>query len=231
MHGDQVVMACGVTPVGEVNLVPDVTPFNTEQYSPRNCVKKDLIALLISAGIYVLPYYPSHALIFCKFIKRHTQPPEPWEYCPRTFLTKQILRLEKEFGYTTQVGFEHEFVLGKLEEDGGFAPLDETSYCSTNAMTSKSSEFLDNVIEALQQQGMKIVQFHPESAPGQFEIVVAHCSPLLAADQVFLARETLKHMAEQRGWIVSFLPKPFSDQGNHHFYQATILTLHVSWIC
>ena len=46
---------------------------------------------------------------------------QPWPYCPRTILARQLERLRQK-GYVFHVGVEAEFMLLKKREDGRYVP-------------------------------------------------------------------------------------------------------------
>ncbi|GIL65036.1 hypothetical protein Vafri_18884 [Volvox africanus] len=59
--------------------------------------------------------------------------------------------------------------------------------------------------------GIAVVQWHGESAPGQYEIALMHGDAVEAVDKLLLAKEALVGVAASHGLAVSFLPKPFPD--------------------
>ena len=53
---------------------------------------------------------------------------------------------------------------------------------------------------------------HPESGPGQFEIVTLHEPAMQAADSLIYRKETISAVARRHSLVASFMPKPFADQ-------------------
>ena len=72
----------GLSPVGEVRLMPDWS------------------------SLQLLPYSPKHASVMCSMQYQSS----PWEYCPRQFLQTMIERAA-DLGLTLKAGQEFEFVL------------------------------------------------------------------------------------------------------------------------
>ena len=69
---------------------------------------------------------------------------------------------------------------------------------------------LDDMCAALSSMGLRVEQLHPESAPGQFELALAHGPAMAAADGVLLAKEAVAAVAAKHGLVASFLPKLFA---------------------
>src|SRR4029079_13255639 len=71
---------------------------------------------------------------------------------------------------------------------------------------------------ALEAVDVPVEQFHPEYAPGQFEVSIAPSSPLEAADRLLLFRFTTRAVAAAHGMDVSFAPVVFTGglgNGSH----------------
>ncbi|KAF0501940.1 Glutamine synthetase [Gigaspora margarita] len=74
------------------------------------------------------------------------------------------------------------------------------------------------MVESLQEQGIEVEQFHSEAATGQFEIVTGPESPLISADSLVVARQTIYDVAAQAGVKATFVPKTFKDQAGNGAY-------------
>jgi glutamine synthetase len=101
---DAVVPDSGLSPVGEIRLVPDWS------------------------SLIPLPYAPSHARVMGNMV--HCG--EPWALCPRNFL-QQTINAAKYEGLEIQAAFENEFYLLQQTSDG-VVPRDSTVFASTQAM-------------------------------------------------------------------------------------------------
>jgi glutamine synthetase len=71
---------------------------------------------------------------------------------------------------------------------------------------------IDEVVEALGKQGMRVEQYYPELGHGQQELSIGYASALTAADNQLLYRETVRAVAFKNGYFASFAPKPWPDQ-------------------
>lgn len=182
MH-DAVVTESGLSPVGEIRLIPD---WNT---------------------LSVLPYSTGHA----RAIGDMMQDGSPWAYCPRSFLKRAIAAAQQE-GLEVMAAFENEFYLLHPADNGlGIEPGDRTVFASTFAMDANLA-VINEIAEALLAQNITVEQYHPESGSGQHEISVRYTHALSAADYQIAFRETVRAVALRHGLKASFLPKIFTEQ-------------------
>ncbi len=172
----------GMGPVGEVRLIPDPDTFT------------------------ILPYAPKRAMMLADLV---TTSRRPWEACPRDFLKRALARAES-LGLTIQAAMEPEWYLATKEEDG-FVPLDESLDNASIGYTF-AQDVIDDVIEALETQGLRVQQYYAELGHGQQELSIEHTDALRAADNHIIYRETVRNVAYQHGLFASFAPKPFPDQ-------------------
>lgn len=76
---------------------------------------------------------------------------------------------------------------------------------------SERSDYVRDVLVALDQQGIEVDQIHPEYGAGQFEVSVAAEDPVGAADTSVLVRETVRAASARHGMRASFSPKVLAD--------------------
>lgn len=152
-----------------------------------------------------LPYAPNHARVMGDMVKKDT----PWALCPRNFLKTMVSQAKGE-GLDVIAAFENEFYLLR-QTPAGILPADETVFASTLSMDLHQS-VIDDMAEALVEQGMLVEQYYPESGPGQQEISILYTNALAAADQQIAFRETIRAIALQHNRIASFVPKIFADK-------------------
>lgn len=157
------------------------------------------------SSLVVLPYADGHARVIGNMVVKG----QPWEHCPRAFLRRMVQRASKH-GLHIQAGFENEFYLLHPTDDGP-KPLDETLFCDVHGL-NRNFDILVRMVRALEEQGSRVMLFHPESGGGQFEFSMHHAEPMLAADQQVTFRETIHAVAAQSGYLATFLPKPFPDR-------------------
>lgn len=189
---DQLTAVEGMGPVGEIRLTPDPETFT------------------------LLPYAPHAAAMT---VDMRTLDGAAWEACPRSFLKGQIIACA-EAGFMLRAAFEGEFTLAVRNPDGGFAPLDQSLCFSTIGMTTAAA-VMDDIVAALEAQGIQVEQYYPELGHGQQELSIRHAPALAAADRQVFYRETVRAVAYRHGLYASLAPKPFADQagnGSHiHF--------------
>ncbi len=192
--GDTVVVETGLLPVHDVRLVPD---WDT---------------------VHRLPYAPGHVAAACDLYDAD----EPWSQCPRGFL-RRMAAAAGAAGLRMSVGAELEFILVRpdavapeqsREPDPrrrlGPVAADATPFAFEGSL-DLHREFLDEVAEALQRQGVTVAQAHAESAAGQIEFSLQHAAPLVMADAIVEARQTIHAVARAHGVVATFLPLVFAD--------------------
>lgn len=149
---------------------------------------------------------------------RYTQDGEVAPACQRSFAGRMTDAAQAR-GLSLRMAFEIEFALGG-EEGGSFRPASSgPAYGLTRVI--EVSEFARDLLEALREQGVAVEQFHPEYAPGQFELSVAATDPVDAADLSVLVRATIRAVAAAHDQQVSFAPvvqaRVVGNGGHVHF--------------
>ncbi|MBC8407603.1 MAG: glutamine synthetase beta-grasp domain-containing protein [Rhodobacteraceae bacterium] len=114
------------------------------------------------------------------------------------------------------VGFEQEHTLFTNERPLGW-PQDGTEpapqgdyYCGRNEGESLVREHLDACITA----GIGIAGINSEVMLGQWEYQIFGADPILAADDLWIARWLLEKLAAKKGVLVSLHPKPIKGDWN-----------------
>ena len=182
---DQLQAVEGMGPVGEIRLIPDPDTF------------------------VVLPYAPRSGSMLADM---QTRDGEPWAACPRSFL-KRMIRRATEQGLQIKAAFEPEWSLA-VRVDDRYVPFDESLCFSTVGMQT-AAVVIDEIVEALGKQGMRVEQYYPELGSGQQELSIGYTPALRAADNQILYRETVRSVAFKHGYFASFAPKPWPDQAGN----------------
>jgi glutamine synthetase len=183
---DQLQAVDGMGPVGEIRLVPD----------PESWA--------------VLPYVPHSAALSCDML---TGDRTPWAACPRSFL-KRVRAQAAEQGLHLLASLDAEFSLATRDPDGRYVPFD-TALCFSSIGMTEAAAFADDLVAALEAQGITVEQYYPELGHGQHEISIRHTEVLHAADNHIKLRETLRGVAAQHGLYASLAPKPWPDQAGN----------------
>jgi glutamine synthetase len=192
MNGlDQLQPVEGMGPVGEIRLVPDPDTFR------------------------VLPYAPHTGGMLVDHV---TLEGTPAPVCQRSFVKRMEDRLA-ERNLRFEVAFENEFSLA-TRVDGRFVPID-SGLCFSTISATAAQDYVDELAEALDAQGIVLEQYYSELGHGQHEISTGHAPALRAADEQILVRETIRGVASQQGLIASLAPKPWPENagngGHIHF--------------
>ncbi len=136
-------------------------------------------------------------------VDRYTQEGASYVGCSRAFGRKMVSAASAR-GLTAQVSFELEWAAG-TDAGGTFVPACEgPAYGMTRVI--ELSDYSREVVEAIEQQGITVEQFHPEYAAGQLEISVAPRDPVGAADDSNLVRQTIRAVSQRHGMQASFAP-------------------------
>ena len=155
----------------------------------------------------------THATVQCAF---REEDGNEVRICPRTILQRQ-LRAAGENNISFVVGFEIEVIfMRKQIVDGQFnyggAPINEGGHAWSTARALHNDDIinlLEVIVTKLEQAGIEVQQFHPESAPGQYEFVLGPLQPLDAVDTLIAAREIISAMAAKVGLHATLYPRPF----------------------
>jgi glutamine synthetase len=179
---DRLAAVEGMGPVGEIRLVPDPDTFAVAPYAPRTGVV--LVDML-------------------------TPDRRPYAADGRGFLRRMVERAARH-GLEVQAAFEPEWTLARPAGEG-WEPFDRSPCFSSEGMQGPA-DVIDEVVGALEAQGLTVEQYYPELGWGQQELSIRHAPALAAADRHLLYRETVRAVAGRHGLAASFAPKPWPDQ-------------------
>jgi glutamine synthetase len=181
----------------------------------------DIAAIPDLESLTLVPWQPNLARFACDI----TVDGEPWAYCPRTILRRQLERAQ-ELGYQFKIGIELEYFLVKRRDDGSIAIADEADTlekpCYDMAGLTRQYDFLTTVSRYCNELGWGNYANDHEDANGQFEQNFTYDDALVSCDRAIFFRYMVHTLAEQRGMIATFMPKPFTHlTGNGcHFHMS-----------
>ena len=181
----------------------------------------DLEAMPDAASFTPLPWKPSVARLACDV---HVLG-EPWAYCPRTILKRQIERAAA-LGYEFKIGVELEYFLLRRREDGGLEVADALDTlqqpCYDMRALTRNLDFVSEVARHLDALGWDNYATDHEDANGQFEQNFGYADALTTCDRAIFFRYMVESLAQERGLIATFMPKPFAHMtGNGcHFHMS-----------
>ena len=150
---------------------------------------------------------------------------ESWHYCPRTILRQQLKKARQK-GYVFNVGIEAEFMLLKQDEDGQYAPWDTLDTldkpCYDLKTLYRNLDMMTTLIKYMQELEWEPYANDHEDATCQFEVNWTYSDALTTSDRHTFFKWMVKTLAEERGLLATFMPKPFTNlTGNGaHFHMS-----------
>jgi glutamine synthetase len=181
----------------------------------------DIAAIPDPASFTPLPWNKSIGRFACDI---HVDG-EEWPYDPRTILRRQLAR-SREKGFDFRMGLELEYFLVKKTDDGAIAladPMDTLEKpCYDLVGLTRNLDFLTTVSSYVNELGWGNYANDHEDANGQFEQNFTYADALTSCDRAIFFRYMVHVLAEQRGIIATFMPKPFTHlTGNGcHFHMS-----------
>jgi glutamine synthetase len=181
----------------------------------------DMIAMPDLSSLTVLPWRPEVARFACD-IKVEG---EDWPYCPRTILQRELERAKSK-GYEFKLGCELEYFLVKYGEDGRLEvadPLDTLAQpCYDMRGLTRSLDFVTDVSRNVTELGWDNYATDHEDANGQFEQNFEFDDALVTCDRAIFFRYMVESLAQERGLMATFMPKPFSHLtgSGAHFHMS-----------
>ncbi|MDQ4082143.1 MAG: type III glutamate--ammonia ligase [Actinomycetota bacterium] len=199
----------------------------------------DIAAMPDLASYTPVPWQPNLARFACDV---HVEG-EEWPYDPRTILRRQLERA-REKGFEFMMGLELEYFLVRPVEVGvvrnggievsrdGLARIDRIELadpldtlekpCYDLKGLTRNYEFLTTVSRYVNELGWGNYANDHEDANGQFEQNFTYTDALTSCDRAIFFRYMVHTLAQQRGLLATFMPKPFSHlTGNGcHFHMS-----------
>src|ERR687897_3285492 len=181
----------------------------------------DMAAMPDIRSLTPLPWKPNVARMACDV---HVEG-EEWPYCPRTILRRQLERA-RSLGFEFMLGCELEYFLVRRREDGSLEladPLDDLDQpCYDMRALTRSLDFVTTVARHVASLGWDIYATDHEDANGQFEQNFAFDDALITCDRAVFFRYMVESIAQERGLLATFMPKPFGHlTGNGcHFHMS-----------
>ncbi|CAO2648711.1 Nn.00g096600.m01.CDS01 [Neocucurbitaria sp. VM-36] len=139
----------------------------------------------------------------------------PIPACPRNSLESLLDDLRLKHSTTLLVGFEIEVSFLKRDEsdsgpDQAYIPLTKTHAWGTlHDEQWLCLPVFAEIIDALDQIGISIQQFHSEAAAGQYEFILPPLSPLAAVDALIQTRQVITQIAALHNVRATLHPQPF----------------------
>ncbi|KAJ7183150.1 hypothetical protein C8R46DRAFT_509397 [Mycena filopes] len=163
------------------------------------------------------PFAPGHMSILGQFEEKTPvtvetgTPSVQVNLCPRSLLRRILEQIKDSTNTEFLVGFETEFILLKSTDPIEPSNIDDFSASVGLLAGSAESKALEEMADAITASGIALEMYHPESGPGQYEIVTGPLTPLEAADALIHTREIIVQVAAKHGLHATFAPRPFAD--------------------
>ncbi len=139
----------------------------------------------------------------------------PYAFAPRVLLRRQIAAAA-DLGLSLSVGAEVEYFLVKRGPDGRLVTADASDDadqpCYDTRGVTRMYDHLAAVSDAMEFLGWGPYASDHEDGNGQFEQNFHYADALTTADRVTTLRYVIQMLAEQRGMIATYMPKPFTDR-------------------
>jgi glutamine synthetase len=142
----------------------------------------------------------------------YTPDGNPSDADPRSNL-KRIVKKMKDMGFSTlNIGFEPEFFLFKLDEEGNVTlkTMDQGGYFDLSPIDGSGDCRRDIVLE-LEKSGFTVEASHHEVAPSQNEINFEFSNIVEACDKVQTFKLVVKNVARRHNLHATFMPKPIAN--------------------
>ena len=196
----------------------------------------------------ILPFEPGVARFICDV---YTPDGKPFVGDPRYILKRAVKKMNDMGIDTLNIGFEPEFYLFKLNEDGSpsLKLTDKASYFDLSPFDG-GEDIRREIALVLEKMNFIVQTSHHEVGPGQNEITFKYDNVLSACDKVQTFKQVVKVIARKHGYLASFMPKPlegqagngmhtncslFDDKGHNLFYDKNdkmeLSLLCRKWIC
>src|SRR5262245_35225076 len=137
--------------------------------------------------------------------------------CPRGTL-KRVLKRAADMGYAAQASCEYEFFLFEetphsVREKNyrGLKNITPGYFGYSVLRSSVYADFYDQLLELCELMRMPLEGLHTETGPGVLEAAITYSDALEGADRAALFKTFTKVLAEQRGWMATFMAKWSKD--------------------
>lgn len=137
---------------------------------------------------------------------------EPFALCGRGALRRAIAAWRAR-GLEPMVGIEMEAYIFQRGPDGQWVPYETPGafVYGTGPFTDPAG-LIDDIWETAAACGLPIESINAEYDAPQFELTLRYADAMKAADDCFLFRQMAREVLYRRGYLLSFLPKPFAEK-------------------
>lgn len=170
------------------------------------------------------------------FVQLNDDKGKPWGFDPRVVL-QQVYQRYQALGLRPVTAPELEFYLFREERGPQGEPQLPSSRVNGNThiggqlygadVMQENAELMHDIRDACKVLQLPLDCLLKELGPSQYELNLHHVDdPLLAADNAQLLKRTIKGVAQNHGYIASFMAKPFGhlDGSGMHVHASVLNT-------
>lgn len=137
---------------------------------------------------------------------------QPFPLCGRGALRRAI-EAWRAHGLEPMVGIELEAYVFQRDDAGNWVPYDTPgAFVYGTGPFSDPAGLIDVIWEVAEACGLPIESINAEYDAPQFELTLRYADAMRAADDAFLFRLMAREILYRRGYLLSFLPKPFAEK-------------------
>ncbi len=201
------------SPQGDVVAVPG----GLDQGLPDIKVVPDL------ATLAPMPWEPG--AVWC-IGDAHDPDGAPAAESPRELVRRSAQRLG-ELGLQGIVGPELEFYVVEPDGRGGWCRYaDDPGNVYVVGRKGDPQGLLLTMLRQMRDVGLRVTAANHEFSPGQFEINLDHSEMVDAADRAFRMKSAVQEIARVKGYMATFMAKPFTEEGGSGFHLHMSLVDH-----
>lgn len=140
---------------------------------------------------------------------------DPVPFAPREVLRRAVAAWE-EMGYGAKAGFEFEAYLMEPDGSGGWTPYRAPgSFVYGTGHFNDPSGICREIVARSMTCGFRLESVNAEYDESQFEFTLVYDDALAASDEAFLFKAMAREVAAERGFLLTFLPKPIAGRGGN----------------
>jgi len=137
---------------------------------------------------------------------------ESFGLCGRSAL-KRAIEGWRAIGLEPMVGIEMEAYIFQRGPNGAWMPYDTPgAFVYGTGPFSDPAGLIEDIWACADACNLPIESINAEYDAPQFELTLRFADALKAADDAFLFRQMAREILYKRGYLLSFLPKPFADK-------------------
>jgi len=171
----------------------------------------DAEARIVPESVRHLPFEEDVPLFIAEFAGKAET------VCPRNLL-KRVVKKAEGMGYNVTAACEFEFFVFEetphsVREKGyrNLKPITPGFFGYSMLRNTVHADFYHDLLAMCRDMRMPIEGLHTETGPGVLEAAIAHADALEAADRASLFKTFTKILAQQCGWMATFMAKWSND--------------------